>query len=273
MQIDSHQHFWQFNPVRDAWITDAMKEIRRDFMPADLKDVLEQNNMDGCVAVQADQSEEETDFLLKLAEEHNFIKGVVGWVDLLAENVEERLLHFTSYKKFKGVRHIVQAEPMGFMEQSNFRRGIKALGKYNLSYDILIKPWQLNEAINLVRSFPRQKFVLDHMAKPAVSNGMDTQWKDAITGLAMHKNVSCKVSGLVTEAENFKWNGQDLTAFLEVATNAFGTERLLFGSDWPVCLVAAQYKEVKEIMTNYFKGNQLERVMGTNAIQFYNIDN
>lgn len=271
MRIDSHQHFWKYNPIRDSWITDDMKRIRRDFMPTDLKPILKQNVIDGCIAVQADQSESETDFLLKLADENDFIKGVVGWVDLQKHDVEERLTHFSKHIKFKGVRHIVQAEPIGFMLKEEFQQGIKALAKFELTYDILIKPHQLEEATELVKQFPNQKFVLDHIAKPVISAGVDKSWGNQLTELAQYKNVFCKVSGLVTETEGFKWKSEDFIAFLDVVTNAFGTERLLFGSDWPVCLVAAEYEEVLSLVTDYFNSEELKSVMGENAQQFYNL--
>jgi len=271
MYIDSHQHFWKYNPDRDSWIVDDMKCIRRDFMPSDLKPVLENNGMDGCVAIQADQSEEETIFLLKLAAQNYFIKGVVGWVDMQKHNVEERLLNFSKYKKFKGVRHILQAEPDGFMLKEEFQRGIKALSKLGLTYDLLIKPHQLNEAIMLTTNFPYQKFVLDHIAKPAISNGIDENWENQIKELSKNKNVFCKVSGLVTETDGFKPEPDNFKVFLEVVTSAFGTERLLFGSDWPVCLVAASYNEVLKIITNYYDKQQLKMILGGNAIRFYKI--
>lgn len=271
MRIDSHQHFWNFDPERDAWITDDMKTIRRDFRPPDLAGVLKNNNIEGCVAVQSDQSETETRFLLSLAERYDFIKGVVGWVDLKAENVEARLSHFSGFDKFKGVRHIVQGEALGFMENPKFQKGIKALEAHNLTYDLLIKPPQLEEAIAMTRKFPNQKFVLDHMAKPQISKGLDKKWSDGIRELAKHPNLYCKVSGMVTETDQFKWDADDFNAFLHLVSDAFGTDRLLFGSDWPVCLVAASYDQVHSIITNFYSGSDLDKVMGENAERFYNL--
>lgn len=271
MHIDSHQHFWNFNAERDAWITDDMKAIQRDFSPPDLAEVLIKNKIDGCVAVQSDQSEMETNFLLSLAERYDFIKGVVGWVDLMADNVGERLSHFSSFDKFKGIRHIVQDEPLGFMEDPNFQRGIQALEAFDLTYDLLIKPPQLEEAIAMTRKFPNQKFVLDHIAKPQISKGIDKQWANGIRELSKHSNLYCKVSGMVTETEQLKWEADDFSEFLQLVTDAFGTDRLMYGSDWPVCLLAASYDQVHSIISNYYAGADLNKVMGENAVRFYNL--
>lgn len=272
MYIDSHQHFWNYNPKRDTWITDQMSAIKRDFYPLDLKEVLEQNRIDGCVAVQASQTENETQFLLALAEEFDFIKAVVGWVDLFADNLEQRLSHFSNFEKFKGIRHVVQDEPIGFMNKKEFQNGIAVLGNFNLSYDILIKPPQLKETIALVEKFPKQKFVLDHIAKPQISKGLDQQWADEINTLGKYPNVYCKLSGMVTETDNFKWKGDNFKVFLEVVTKAFTVDRLMFGSDWPVCLVAATYQEVLSLVTDFYDDSDLEKVMGENAVRFYNLN-
>jgi L-fuconolactonase len=275
IKIDAHQHFWQYNPIDFAWITDDMKVIQKDFLPNDLGILLQTEGIDGCVAVQAPQTEQETVFLLELAEQHQFIKGVVGWVNLLAENVHERLAFFAQNKLFKGVRHIVQAEPdENFMLRADFQRGIAALSTFDLSYDILIFPPQLPAAIQLVRKFPQQRFVIDHLAKPYIKRGEIEPWKKLITTIAAEPNVYCKVSGMVTEADWKNHQTQDFLPYLDVVTQAFGTKRLMFGSDAPVCLVAASYGEVVNLVKNYyaqFSESEQNAIFGGNAIHFYQL--
>lgn len=276
MIIDAHQHFWKYDKVRDAWIDDSIKILQKDFLPKDLSPILKANHVDGCITVQANQSEKETIFLLNLAEENSFIKGVVGWVDLQSDNLENRLEYFTKNNYFKGVRHILQAEETDFMMQEKFVEGISKLSKFNLTYDLLIHPHQLEEAINLISKFPNQKFVLDHIAKPKIGVEVSKNWKTNIEKLASYKNVYCKLSGLVTETENFNWSIKDFTPYLDVVVNIFGTKRILFGSDWPVCLLAGNYIEVKNIIHNYFSNFSKEEkkaVFGENAIEFYNLTN
>ena len=274
MNIDSHQHFWKYDPIKNSWIEDHMKVIRRDFLPEDLQPILEKNGFEGCIAVQADQSEEETEFLLSLAENNSFIKGVVGWVDLRAENIEERLAYFTEFKKLKGVRHIVQAEPDDYMLDEKFQHGISLLKQFNLTYDILVFPSQLVAAIELVNKFPNQKFVVDHIAKPLIKEGKIEHWKRDMESLAKSPNVMCKISGMVTEADWSLWKPEDFSPYLDVIFNAFGTDRILFGSDWPVCLLAADYHQQLEIVETYissFSVEDKENIMGGNAINFYNL--
>ncbi|MGB5271792.1 MAG: amidohydrolase family protein [Eudoraea sp.] len=275
MVIDSHQHFWKYDPVRYGWIDDSMKVLQKDFLPADLGPILKDNEVDGCVAVQADQSEAETEFLLGLAAENKFIKGVVGWVDLRADDVDKRLAHFSQDKKLKGIRHIVQEEPdPEFMLRKDFQNGIGHLAQFGLTYDILVYPNQLAAAVLLARAFPDQKFVLDHIAKPRISEGLDNQWVHHIKELGLNPNVSCKVSGMVTETKNFKWRQEDFSPFMEVVLDAFGWQRLLYGSDWPVCLLGGSYKEVITIVRDYIsKLSDHERagIMGQNAVNFYSL--
>lgn len=275
MKIDAHQHFWQFDPIRDSWINQEMSVLKRDFAPQDLLPILKQHHFDGCVAVQADTSEEETSFLLQLAEENDFIKGVVGWLDLCHENIDARLSHFSKFKKLKGLRHIVQAEPIGYMLQNDFQRGIAVLEKYNLTYDILIYPNQLEDAIELVSRFPNQKFIVDHCAKPNIKESEISTWKKNIDKLSNFKNVACKISGLTTEANWKTWNENQIQPYLDVVFNAFGIDRLLFGSDWPVSLLAGNYKQTLALIENYLKQyskNQQQQIMGLNAINWYHIE-
>ena len=274
MRIDSHQHFWQFNPVRDAWIDSSMEKIAKDFKPKDLKPLLEQCKMDGCVTVQADQSETETEFLLKLAEQNPFVKGVVGWVDLSSNDLSERLEFYSKNPLFKGVRHILQAEKKGFMLQDSFLKGISQLKNFNLTYDILIYPHQLIEARTLVEKNPEQAFVLDHLAKPYIKDQKIDDWSTHIRKLAKHKNVYCKLSGMVTEADWNHWRAQDFKKYLTVALEAFGSDRLMFGSDWPVCLLAGSYQHVVKIIDLFIeelKPEEQNKIMGENAINFYKL--
>lgn len=275
MRIDSHQHFWKYHPVKEAWINEEMKVIQRDFLPADLLPLLEAKCMDGCVSVQADQSEEETLFLLELAKENDFIKGVVGWIDLRAGNLEARLEYFSQYKKLKGFRHIVQGESeVDFLLREDFCNGISQLAKYNFTYDLLILPKHLPYATALIKRFPEQSFVIDHLAKPDFKQIDFAVWEKGIRAIATCPNVMCKVSGLVTEADWNNWKKTDFTYCLDVVTEAFGMDRLLFGSDWPVSLLAASYVESCDIVEHYFSkfsNEEQDKFWGANAIEFYNL--
>lgn len=274
-KIDAHQHFWNFEPVKDDWINDKMKAIRRDFTPADLKPLLEESNIEGCVAVQADQSEKETAYLLALAEQHEFINGVVGWVDLRQDNIKERLKQYSKFKKLKGFRHVLQGETdRALIIREDFKRGISFLSKYNYTYDLLIFPDQLLFARELALRFPEQKFVLDHIAKPDIRKGSSANWAEDLKALAACKNVSCKISGMVTEARWKKWKPADIIPYLDTAVEAFGPNRIMFGSDWPVCLIAAGYRDVVQLAQDYFAGfspSEQEAFWGGNAIKFYDL--
>lgn len=275
MIIDAHQHFWQYHPVKDAWITDDMKVIQQDFMPHHLQPVLEQNNVDGCVAVQADQSEVETDFLLDLAATHDFIKGIVGWIDLRGEALEERLAHYSQFSRLKGFRHIVQGEPdPAFIIREDFCRGIHLLSKYNFTYDILVYPIQLPAVATFVQKFPEHRLVIDHLAKPYIKTGDVDNWAKQMRAIAQHPQVYCKLSGMVTEADWNNWEPAHFAPFLEVCLEAFGADRLLFGSDWPVCQVAGSYAQVKGIVTDFISHlspTEQAKIMGGNAIAFYGL--
>ena len=274
MRIDSHQHFWKFDPVRHAWIDSSMQNIAKDFLPKDLKPLLETNLMDGCIAVQADQSETETQFLLGLAEENSFIKGVVGWVDLSAEDLSQRLEVFSKNTLFKGVRHVLQTEKEGFMLKDPFLRGISELKNFNLTYDILIYPNQLEEARLLIEKNPDQPFVLDHLAKPYIKQQRIKNWASDIKELAKYKNVYCKLSGMVTEADWNHWQFENFKKYLSVAFDTFGSDRLMFGSDWPVCLLAGSYEHVVKIIDLFIENLEQEEknnIMGGNACNFYNL--
>ncbi len=275
MKIDAHQHFWQFDSQRDAWINDEMAVLQRDFLPEDLQPLLQQHHVDGCVAVQADPSEKETEFLLDLAQQHPFIKGVVGWLDLCNTTINEQLRYFSSNEKLKGLRHIVQIEPNGYMLRDDFQRGISALENYNLTYDILIFPHQLEEAIRLVEAFPKQKFILDHGAKPYIKAGKIDAWQAQIEKLSRFENVACKVSGLTTEADWNTWNTTIITPYLDVIFNSFGSKRILFGSDWPVSLLAGNYATTIGFIEDYiskFSEIEQQQIMGLNAKTWYHLN-
>lgn len=274
-KIDAHHHFWQFDPVRDNWINDDMERIQRDFLPEDLLPLLTAAGISGCVAVQSNQSEDENDFHVALAEKHDFIKGIVGWVDLQAANVDERLAHYSGFKKLKGFRHVLQGEAQrDFMLRPAFLNGIGLLAKYNFTYDILIYEDQLQYLPAFVSAFPDQRFVIDHLAKPNIKAGTIDEWKKAMAAVAQFQNVSCKISGMVTEADWLRWTKDDFRPYLDAVVEAFGPDRLLFGSDWPVCLVAASYAEVVNIAVEHFSSfsaSEQEKIFGGNAVRFYQL--
>ena len=275
MTIDSHQHFWNYNPLKDSWITDEMGALRNNFLPRNLKPILDANKIDGCVLVQVDQSEEENDFLVTLAEENDFIKGVVGWVDFQADNIQDRLAYYASIKKLRGFRHIVQGESDDrFLMRPDFMRGISALQSHNFTYDILIYPHQLSVSIEFVRKFPTQKFVIDHLAKPEIKNGNIQSWKKEIREIAAMENIHCKISGMVTEADWQKWTYANVEPYLDVVFESFGIDRLMYGSDWPVCLLAGSYEKQLSITESYINSlsdTEQNKIMGANAFNFYNL--
>lgn len=273
-RIDSHQHFWKFDPIRDSWIDDSMQKIQRNFLPEDLAPLLSENKFSGCVAVQASQSEEETEFLLDLASKNDFIKGVVGWVDLRAANISERLNHYSQYKKLKGFRHVVQGEADDFMFREDFRNGIASLKQFDFTYDILIFHRQLSAAVDLVRSFPEQAFVLDHIAKPNIKSGEITSWKKGIEEISKFQNVKCKISGMVTEANWNTWQPSDLKPYLDVVFANFSADKLLFGSDWPVCTVASDYASIVKVLEDYMASisvSDQNKIWSENAKLFYKL--
>jgi L-fuconolactonase len=274
MRVDAHQHFWRYHPQRDAWITDAMQVLRHNFLPADLQPLLAAHHFDGCVAVQADQSEAETRFLLDLARQHDFILGVVGWVDLRAPDLSDRLAVYKSEKKLKGFRHIVQAEPSGFLLQPIFTHGVKLIGRLGYTYDLLVYHHQLPDARVFVQECSDQKIVMDHLAKPAVKSQQFDAWAKAMQAIAKNPNVYCKLSGLVTEADWANWKPADFTRYLQLVMDCFGVDRVMYGSDWPVCLLAASYPQQLEVVDNFFNtfsAADKRKVFGENAERFYNL--
>jgi L-fuconolactonase len=252
-----------------------MSVLKRDFAPADLSPELAANQIDGSIAVQAGQSEYETEFLLDLASRHQFIKGVVGWVDLLAPNLRERLQHFSRFPKLRGFRHVAQSEPDdGFLAREDFVRGVAQLTEFGFTYDILIYARQLPAAIVLAERLPNQPFVLDHIAKPDIHSGEFSKWSVGIRALAEHPNVYCKLSGLITEADWKSWHPHDFRKYLHAVLEAFGPDRLMFGSDWPVCLLAGSYMQVKQLIAdavNDWPRRDKAKVFGENAMRFYSL--
>ena len=271
MKLDAHQHFWSYDAAQYPWIP-RDSALHRDWLPGDLAPLLASAGLDGCIAVQARQTVEESRWLLELAEHHAIIKGVVGWVDLRAANVAEELAVLARHPRFVGVRHVVQDEAEDFMLGADFQRGIGALRAHKLTYDLLVVPRQLPAAIAVVQRFPEQRFVLDHIAKPAIKAGLLSPWREQIRELAKAPNVLCKVSGMVTEADVKAWKPADFRPYLDVVFEAFGEDRLIYGSDWPVCLLAAEYAQVFALVRDYLTPLSAEaqaKVLGGNAARFY----
>lgn len=274
MRIDSHQHFWRYDEAQYPWIAQG-SPLHRDWLPSDLDALQAPLGLDGSIAVQARQSLTETEWLLQLADQHPRILAVVGWVDLRSADVEQQLATFSGDRKFRGVRHVVQDEPDDeFMLGAEFQRGISKLRQFDLAYDILIYPRQMRSAIELVNRFPEQTFVLDHLAKPEIKAGRLAPWSELLRELAQAPNVHCKVSGMVTEADHSSWQNDDFTPYLDVAFDAFGPSRLMWGSDWPVCLLAAQYTETLQLVERYadqLSGPERAAVFGGNAAAVYRL--
>ena len=274
MRIDAHQHFWRYDPAEYGWIDDTMSPLRRDFLPADAKREMDAAGFDGCVAVQARQTLEETRWLLALAGAHPFIVGVVGWVDLQSPEVATELARLSQHPKLVGVRHIVQSEPDDFLSRPAFRRGIAQLERFGLAFDILVYPRQLDAAIRLVGDFPAQRFVLDHLAKPDLRLCAIETWRTDLRRLAAHPNVCCKLSGLVTEADWRTWTPAQLRPSLDVAFECFGAGRLMIGSDWPVCTLAADYARTMNVVADVLAGHssaERDAVLGGTAARVWRI--
>lgn len=274
MRVDAHQHFWRYDAAEYAWIDGSMSALRRDFLPEDLAPLLRAQGFEGCVAVQARQTPEENEFLLELAARAPFVRGVVGWVELRDPRVGDALDRLRRDPKFVGVRHIAQSEPDDFLARADFRRGIAELAPRGLAYDVLVFARQLPAAIDLVRAFPNQRFVVDHLAKPEIASGRLEPWATLLRELARAPNAWCKLSGLVTEADWKGWLPSDFTPYLEVALEAFGAERLLVGSDWPVCTLAAPYAAALGIARDFIarcSESEQDAILGGNAARCYGL--
>lgn len=278
MRIDAHQHFWHYNATDYNWIDDNQNFLRQDYLPAHFLPFLHENGLAGSIAVQARQSIAETEYLIQTAKENDFIKGIVGWVDLRANNLLATLSKYQG--ALVGVQHVIFDEPeIDFMLRDDFSRGIGMLQDFNYTYDLLIRPDQLNNSLALIDRFPNQLFIIDHIAKPPIATGELEPWKSGMIKLAERENVYCKLSGMVTEAAYLTWGEEevpldDFVPYIEVVLNCFGAERLMFGSDWPVCTLAATYDEVYDIVNEYIaKLSPDERadIMGETATRCYQL--
>ena len=275
MKIDSHFHCWKYNPSDYQWIGEEMGILKKDYLANEINTQLIENNFNGAVAVQANQSLEENDFLLHIAAQSELIKGVVGWVDFSKPNVLEYLQKYSVNATMKGFRHILEGEENQFMFNVNFIKGIKLLKEFEFTYDILVNHHQLNKVTNLLNLIPGQKFILDHLGKPPIKDRQMSDWKKNILEISAFENVFCKVSGIITEADHQHWTENDLKPYLDFVFNCFGTDRLIFGSDYPVCLLAGSYSDVVTLVENYLNGftiHERNKIMGLNAIKFYNLD-
>ena len=250
-----------------------MQVLKQDFLPDQLQCELSKSGFEGCITVQARQTLEETAWLLNLASENDFIKGVVGWVDLCSDEVDEQLREFAANPKLVGVRHVVHDEPDDqFMARPDFQQGISQLEKYNLTYDLLVFPKHFPLALELVKTFPNQKFVVDHLAKPLIRDQVLSPWKEDIERLAQLPNVYCKLSGMVTEADVTHWKQEHFIRYLDVVFNCFGADKLMIGSDWPVCTLGGSYQEVVDLVRKYlahFPQETKDKILGMNCSEFY----
>ena len=276
MIVDAHQHFWQYNPREYAWIDERMGVLKRDFLPQHLERLISAHGVDRTIVVQACQTDFETRWLLERSQAYPFIAGVIGWVDLQADDIEDRLEPLAADEKLIGIRHVVQSEPDdAFMLRPAFRRGVAALAPHGLVYDILIYPRHLPVASDFVGHFDNQTFVLDHLAKPDIRSRAIDGWARDLRRLAQHPHVWCKVSGLITEADWERWTPKDLEPYLDVAFDCFGADRLMIGSDWPVCTVAGDYARTMAVVTEYLAArpsHERGAVLGSNAIRFWNLN-
>jgi len=275
MRIDSHQHFWKYDAAEYGWIDDSMSALKRDFLPDESAREMARAGFDACVAVQARQSLDETRWLLSLADKHPSIAGVVGWVDLQSDALSGQLTEFAGGHKLVGIRHIAQTEPDdGFLLRPQVVRGIALLADFGFAFDILIYRRQLSTAVELLDRLPSQRFVLDHLAKPDIRSGEIDRWEQDIRHLAAHPNVFAKLSGLVTEASWARWTSDQIRPYLDVAFDAFGWHRLMIGSDWPVCTVAADYARTMNVVIDYVAArpeHERDAVLGGNAQRFWNL--
>lgn len=282
MIIDAHHHLWQFNEKDYGWMDDSMQVLRRDYLPGELEEEIKKAGVSGTVVVQARQIPEETEWLLELAENNPFIKGVVGWVDLRSPELEKELDRYSMKSKHSGrsklvgVRHVIHDETDDdFMLRPSFVRGIEMLSRHNLAYDLLLFPKHLTRAIELASLNPEQTFVLDHISKPFIKAGIMQPWKEDMRSLAALPNVWCKISGMVTEADHDAWKYEDFVPYLEVVCEAFGTDRVMLGSDWPVCRLAGEYSQVMGIPFRYFEKLDSEvrdLILYKNAVNCYQLE-
>ncbi|MCZ6775794.1 MAG: amidohydrolase family protein [Ignavibacteria bacterium] len=275
MRIDGHQHFWQYSPSEHIWMTEEMNILKRDYLPDDIIPLLKSIGFDGTITVQARQMLKETDWLLELSDQKEFMKGVVGWVDLCSSELRSQLEKYSKHLKFKGVRHVVHDEPDDkFMLRDDFQRGIAQLQEFGLTYDLLLYPRHLPIAIKLVEKFPDQPFVVDHISKPAIKEKLVSPWQEDLRALAMLDNVYCKLSGMVTEASWHQWAPDDFKKYSDIVLDAFGLDRVMIGSDWPVCTLSSDYRSAMNIVIDYvqeFPIGTREKILGENCARFYRV--
>ena len=276
MIIDSHQHFWQPGRFDYPWMNSSLGVLYRDYLPDQLEPILAQNGVSKTVLVQASNSMEESRWLLQLAADYPFIAGVVGWVDLMADDVDRQLDELTALPKFKGVRHLVESEPADdWLVQPQVLRGLKRLSTYGVAYDLLVHTRHLKHIQKVVDACPGLKLVIDHMGKPPIASGEIETWRQELRQVAANEQINCKLSGLVTEANWTSWTTSDLRPYVDCALELFGSSRLLFGSDHPVCLLAASYERVLECfreLLNELSGDEQVKIFGGNAAQFYGLN-
>lgn len=276
VRIDAHQHFWRYSPTEQGWIDARMQRIARDWLPGDLAPELEAHRIDGCIAVQARCTLAENDFLLDLAARHPFVRGVVGWADLCAADAADVVAALAQKPRLVGLRHVVQQEPDDFLRRTDFQRGVSSLRRHGLVYDVLVYARQLPAAVDFVRALPDQPLVLDHLGKPDIARGQRDDWEGHLRAIAAAGNVACKLSGLVTEADWQRWRPDDFRWYLDSALDAFGDQRILFGSDWPVCLVAARdYGAVHDLLADWaqrLSAGAQAALFGGNAARIYRLD-
>ena len=275
MRIDAHQHFWKYTPATHGWINDEMSVIRKDFLPNDLEPILSKHHIDGTIAVQADESINETAFLLSLSEKHDFIKAVVGWIDLRSTEVNDQLAYYKQFNKIVGFRCIMQGQPdEAYLSNTNFIKNLNSLKEFNYTYDLLVYHHQLPSLLKLIDKVPENKLILDHIGKPNIKEKKFSKWKENIFELAKHPGIYCKLSGMITEANYSTWIYDDIVPYMDVVGEAFGTDRICFGSDWPVCLVAGQYDKMIGIVEKWasqLNSKTQEQIFGLNTCTFYNI--
>jgi L-fuconolactonase len=275
MRLDSHQHFWRYNPTDYIWMDDSMQVLRQDYLPEAIEPKLKSLQLDGTIAVQARQMLVETEWLLELAEQHDFIRGVVGWVDFAADDLDEQLERFAAHKSLKGVRELIHdMQDVDYATSDAHMSGISKLSQYDLTYDLLLKPPHIRPALELVRRFPDQPFVVDHIAKPDIAAGMQSPWEEDIKALARCENVCCKLSGMVTEAAWGEWKPANFRPYLDIILNAFGANRLMIGSDWPVCELSGPYAKVMEIVIDFtenLSSDEQDEILGGTCARFYKV--
>jgi L-fuconolactonase len=275
MRIDAHQHFWRYHPHTHGWINDEMAVIRKDFLPEDLLPILKTHQIDGCIAVQADESRAENEMLLSLAEQYPFIKGVVGWADLQSAKFNEEIESYSHLNKLVGFRCIMQGkEDKLYLKNDTFIQNVALLAKVNYTYDLLIYHDQLPSLIQFVEQLPDNKLILDHIGKPNIRLHDFRSWKENIIEIAQHPHIYCKLSGMITEADFKQWKYEDILPYMDAVGEAFGIDRICFGSDWPVCLVAGSYERmihVAEKWSSQLSANEREKIFGKNTIKFYNL--